>query len=162
MEVKLGTSLAGVGHTSVAYNTTSDGRLKENIAATTLSLALMRLSVREFGFKSDGTHATTSGWSPRTVRGSSWAVTTNGDDGVVSLGASSSTWKVLGSGRVARRSLQISPNILPSRPHSEKHAHPLIANTKNGISDFFARRGIFEELCVKDTDRADVSDTLAG
>jgi hypothetical protein len=32
------------------------------------------------------------------------------------------------------------------------HAGSRPADTTNGITDFFARRGIFEELCVKDAD----------
>jgi AAA domain/Chaperone of endosialidase len=61
-----GTAIGSItqnGTTGTTYNTSSDRRIKENIATTTLGLdALMRLSVRDFSFRSDATHATTSGF----------------------------------------------------------------------------------------------------
>ncbi|MBM3273357.1 tail fiber domain-containing protein, partial [Candidatus Kaiserbacteria bacterium] len=83
------------GHT-VAYTTSSDRRVKENIATTTLGLdTLLRLPVREFAFINDPARAITTGFIAQELREVfPSAVTTNGDNGVVPLGATSSPWGV--------------------------------------------------------------------
>lgn len=79
-----------------SYNTTSDRRIKENIATSTLGLdALMRLPVREFSFIKDPAHATTTGFIAQELREVfPWAVTTNGDNGFDPLGPNSAPWGV--------------------------------------------------------------------
>jgi hypothetical protein len=81
---------------NTAYNTSSDRRIKENIATTTLGLdQLMNLPVRSFAFISDPTHATTTGFIAQELyQVFPWAVTPNGDDGSVPLSSSSTPWAV--------------------------------------------------------------------
>lgn len=92
------TSVGSIGLTSSAtvYNTSSDRRLKENIATTTLGLeTLLRLPVRDFSFKSDETHALVTGFIAQELYDIfPWAVTTNGDNGLDPLTATSSHWGV--------------------------------------------------------------------
>jgi alpha-tubulin suppressor-like RCC1 family protein len=81
---------------TVAYNTSSDRRVKENIATTTLGLSdLMRISVRDFDFISDPSHAKTTGFIAQELYGIyPYAVSTNGDNGTTTLSASSTPWSV--------------------------------------------------------------------
>ena len=56
-----GTSIGSItfGSSLVAYNTTSDRRLKENIVDTNLGIdALMQLQVRDYNWKADADHST--------------------------------------------------------------------------------------------------------
>jgi hypothetical protein len=49
-------SISQSGTTGVSYNTTSDERLKENIKDTTHSVNIDDIKVREYDWKSDGSH----------------------------------------------------------------------------------------------------------
>jgi Chaperone of endosialidase len=83
-------------NTAVAYNTSSDRRLKENIATTTAGLStLMQIPVNEFHFISDSNKTRTQGFIAQDLyKYYPYAVTTNNDNGVTPLGASSTPWQV--------------------------------------------------------------------
>ncbi|MEK7108828.1 MAG: tail fiber domain-containing protein, partial [Patescibacteria group bacterium] len=89
-------SISNAGSNTVAYNTTSDRRIKENIADTSAGLStLLQIPVRDFDFITDPTHARTQGFVAQEVYSVyPYAVTANGDNGVDALGASSTPWMV--------------------------------------------------------------------
>lgn len=86
--------------TTIAYNTTSDARLKENFdlnnPLTTKGLNdLLKIKVVDFDFINDSSHVSTQGFIAQqldTVY--PYAVSTNGDDGLVPLGPESTPWMV--------------------------------------------------------------------
>ena len=157
------------GAGTTAYNTTSDRRLKENIATTTLGLdTLMRLPVRDFSFKSDPAHATTTGFIAQELQPIfPSAVTTNGDNGVDPLGATSTPWSV-DYGRVTPllaksiQELNIKLEDLATttpetswQPDSflssffialKERLIAWVADAANGITDLFAKIGHFDEV----------------
>jgi hypothetical protein len=81
---------------ATAYNTSSDRRIKQNIATTTLGLdTLMQLPVRDFSFIQDPDHSSTTGFIAQELyEVFPYAVHTNGDNGVSTLPATSSPWSV--------------------------------------------------------------------
>lgn len=81
---------------SVAYNTTSDHRVKENIATTTAGIdTLMQISIEDFNFKSDPNKSRVQGFIAQDLyKYYPEAVTTNGDNGTISLATSSRPWSV--------------------------------------------------------------------
>ncbi len=89
-------SITDSGGTGVAYNTSSDRRVKENIATTTSGLTtLMQIPVRDFDFIADPLHAKVQGFIAQELyRFYPYAVTTNGDNGIIQLGVSSTPWSV--------------------------------------------------------------------
>ncbi|HUD03063.1 MAG TPA: tail fiber domain-containing protein, partial [Candidatus Paceibacterota bacterium] len=94
-----GTNIGGVTQTSataVAYNTTSDRRVKEDIATTTSGLAqLLQIPVRDFDYINDPAHATTTGFIAQELYSVfPEAVTTNGDNGTVPLMPGQTPWQV--------------------------------------------------------------------
>ncbi len=157
----------------VSYNTSSDRRIKENIATTTLGLdALMRLTVRDFDFITDPAHATTTGFIAQELQQVfPWAVTTNGDNGIDPLGATSTPWSV-DYGRItpllakaiqdlnlkledlATTTPEIPEGTFTSRFFASLFARltQWLADATNGIGEVFAR--VFrakDALCINDT-----------
>jgi hypothetical protein len=149
-------SISRSGASAVAYNTTSDRRLKQNIATTTLGLdVLMRLPVRDFDFIRDPSHATTTGFIAQELREVfPWAVTTNGDDGVSLL--TSSPWGV-DYGRITPLIVKAVQDIANITDAFKQKLLAWFADSANGIGDFFAslihaNDGYFsQKLCVGDT-----------
>ena len=144
-----------IGQTTsaVSYNTTSDRRLKENIATTTAGLStLMQIPVDDFNFISDPTQTRVQGFIAQDLyKYYPEAVTTNGDNGVTPLGASSTPWAV-DYGRIApllAKAIQDIANL------SDAFKNTLIAwlgSAANGIADLFAQNGHFSnQLCVGST-----------
>ncbi|MBM3272246.1 DUF5011 domain-containing protein [Candidatus Kaiserbacteria bacterium] len=134
---------------SVTYNTTSDRRVKENIATTTLGLdTLLRLPVRDFDFINDPKHATTTGFIAQELREVfPSAVTTNGDNGVVPLGATSSPWGV-DYGRITPLIVKAVQDIANL---ADTFKHTLIAwlgDANNGIGKLFAHEIRGDILCA--------------
>ena len=86
----------GQSTSAVTYNTSSDRRIKENIALTTLGLdALMRLPIRDFDFINDHKQTKVTGFIAQELYDVfPSAVTTNGDNGTKALGASAMPWGV--------------------------------------------------------------------
>jgi hypothetical protein len=86
----------GQSASAVTYNTSSDRRIKENLATSTVGLdALMQLPVYSFDFINDPSHASTTGFIAQELyKVFPYAVSTNGDNGLVALGATSTPWSV--------------------------------------------------------------------
>ncbi|NTW46390.1 MAG: hypothetical protein HGB18_05100 [Candidatus Moranbacteria bacterium] len=84
------------GWSGIAYNTTSDRRLKEHIVDTGTGLdTLLQIPVRDFDFIADPSHVTQQGFIAQELYDVyPYAVTTNGDDGTGKLSASASPWGV--------------------------------------------------------------------
>lgn len=87
-------SITRNGSAAVAYNTSSDRRIKDNVHTSRLGLdALMRLHAVEYTFKKGGDkHEGLIAQDVAAVYPE--AVTTNGDDGKVPLGPNASPWGV--------------------------------------------------------------------
>ena len=187
-----GTTLGSVsqnGATSVAYNTTSDERTKENIATTTTGLdTLLNIAVRDFEFIGDPAHVRTQGFIAQELYGLyPYAVTTNGDDGEVPLTASSTPWQV-DYGRLTPlivksiQDLNLKLDALATTTPSEANQSFVgaffenlftrivawFASAANGIGDFFANKVHTKEICVSDEEgetcltRSQLAALLAG
>lgn len=85
-----------ISGTTTTYTTTSDRRLKENIADTQDALAkVMRIPVRDFSFKSDPTQTKQTGFIAQELeKVMPEAVATNGDDGEAPLANGKQAWSV--------------------------------------------------------------------
>jgi endosialidase-like protein len=140
-------------NTATAYNTSSDRRIKENIATTTLGLdTLLALPVRDFSFKSDATHATTTGFIAQELESVfPWAVTTNGDNGSVPLGATSTPWSV-DYGRITPLIVKAVQDIANLADAFKTKLTAWFADASNGITDLFVKVGHFNKVCAKNSD----------
>jgi len=183
---KNGSAIADISHNTgtggVNYNTTSDRRVKENIATTTLGLdALMRLPVRDFNLIDDPIHQKQTGFIAQELFVVfPYAVTTRGDNGLDPLGASSTPWGV-DYGRItpllaksiqelnlkledlATTTQEFEEGSFTSRFFASLFARltQWFADAANGIEDFFARVGNFgrvntDELCTTKSDGSEV------
>ena len=148
---------------ATAYNTSSDRRVKDNIATTTLGLDdLMKIGVRDFSFIKDSSHATTSGFIAQELRTIfPWAVSTNGDNGIVPLSASSSPWAV-DYGRITPLIVKAIQDIASIggafKSNLVAFLTTWLADATNGIHQFFADIGNFttvntsnivtDQLCI--------------
>ncbi len=152
---------------ATAYNTTSDRRLKENIAPTTLGINdLMQIPVDTFSFINDPTHATTTGFIAQDLyKVFPWAVSTNGDNGTVVLGSTSTPWSV-DYGRVTPLIVAAVQDIANITGVFEQNLIAWLGNAGNGIADLFAKN-IYatnvtahsvtaDELCAKKSDGTSV------
>ena len=150
-----GSSVGSINMTTsaTAYNTSSDRRLKENIATTTAGLStLLQIPVDDFDFISDPTHAQTQGFIAQDLEKLyPYAVTTNGDNGTTPLGASSTPWSV-DYGRITPLIVQAVQDIANITSTFQQNLIAWLGNASNGITDFFAANGHFSnELCVGST-----------
>jgi 6-phosphogluconolactonase (cycloisomerase 2 family) len=82
--------------TTVAYNLSSDRRIKDNIASTTFGLAdVLKINVDDFSFISDPNKKRMTGFIAQELNAIfPGAVTTNGDNGTDALAATSTPWMV--------------------------------------------------------------------
>lgn len=89
-------SITQNGTTAVAYNTTSDRRVKEDITDTREGLQkLMQLPVRDFAFRADPSHTIVTGFIAQELeKVFPDAVTTNGDNGKTKLASGTVPWSV--------------------------------------------------------------------
>ncbi len=156
MSFYTGTSQTSVGSivstgSATAYNTSSDRRIKENIATTTLGLAqLMEIPVRSFDFINDPTHATTTGFIAQELNQVfPWAVTTNGDDGIVPLSPTSTPWSV-DYGRVTPLIVKAVQDIADISSTFKSNLIAWLGDSGNGIGDFFARN-VYAQNVTGDT-----------
>jgi hypothetical protein len=147
-------------NTGVAYNTTSDIRLKENIATTTEGLAtLMQIPVVDFNFINDPTQTRQQGFIAQ------WlypiypeAVSTNGTPATGPLGTST-PWEV-DYGRITPLIVQAVQDIANISSTFEQNLIAWLGNASNGIDEFFAQVGNFhtvnsstdntQQLCLTD------------
>jgi hypothetical protein len=136
---------------SVAYNTTSDRRLKENIATTTAGLdILLQIPVDNFDFISDPTHTQTQGFIAQDLEKIyPEAVTTNGDNGTVPLGATSTPWAV-DYGRITPLLIKSVQDIATLSDTFKKTLVAWLGSATNGITDLFAGTVHAHKLCADD------------
>ncbi|MDR3470357.1 MAG: tail fiber domain-containing protein [Devosia sp.] len=136
---------------AISYNTTSDRRVKENIATTTLGLdTLLQLPVRNFDFITDPTHATTTGFIAQELyKVFPWAVTTNGDNGEVPLGASSTPWSV-DYGRITPLIVKAVQDIATLSDTFKQTLIAWLGDARNGISSIITKKLQTEQLCIAD------------
>ena len=134
---------------AVAYNTSSDRRLKENVATTTAGLStLLQIPVRDFDFISDPSHAQTQGFIAQELRQYyPYAVTTNGDNGTAPLGATSTPWLV-DYGRLTPLIVKSIQDIANLSDTFKAKLVAWFADAANGIGDFFAGRLHTREICL--------------
>lgn len=132
------------------YNTSSDRRIKDNITSTTLGLdTLMRLTVRDFSFKSDETHSTTTGFIAQELHEVfPWAVTTNGDSGSDPLTGTSTPWSV-DYGRVTPLIVKAVQDIASLGDTFRHTLAAWLADAANGLTVVSAKEGKFsEQICI--------------
>ena len=140
-------------NTATTYNTSSDRRLKENIATTTAGLSvLMQIPVEEFSFISDPSHQRTQGFIAQDIEALyPEAVTTNGDNGIVPLSPTSSPWAV-DYGRLTPLIVQSVKDIASLSDSFKGTLVAWFADAGNGIGDLFAHNIYADKLCAKNTD----------
>ncbi len=159
--------------TATAYNTTSDRRLKENIATTTAGLAtLMQIPVDDFNFINDPSERVQGFIAQSLLPIYPEAVTTNGDNGIIPLGATSTPWSV-DYGRITPLIVQAVQDIANITSTFQQNLVSWLGNAQNGIDQFFANVGNFhtvnsntdntQQLCLTDgpTDQSPVCVTKA-
>jgi len=89
-------SISQTNTTTVAYNTSSDQRIKENIVPTTYGISdLMKINVEDFNFITDPTKQKNTGFIAQNLYSVfPEAVTTNGDNGTNPLALGTTPWMV--------------------------------------------------------------------
>jgi Domain of unknown function (DUF5011)/Chaperone of endosialidase len=122
-------------------------RLKENIATTTEGLAtLMQIPVDDFEFINDPTHTLQQGFIAQSLYPIyPEAVTTNGDNGVVPLGPTSTPWQV-DYGRLTPLIVSAMQDIADISSTFEQNLIAWLGNAQNGIGEFFAQVGDFQTI----------------
>jgi hypothetical protein len=146
-----------VNGSAVAYTTSSDRRIKENIATTSTGLAtLMQIPVDDFNFISDPSKLRVQGFIAQelyTIYPE--AVSTNGDNGITPLGATSTPWSV-DYGRITPLIIKSVQDIANLSDTFKATLVAWLGNASNGIDQFFANVGNFHtvntnQLCVGST-----------
>jgi hypothetical protein len=140
------------GTNSVSYNTTSDIRLKENIATTSEGLSnLMQIPVEDFNFINDPTQTRVQGFMAQGLYPIyPEAVSTNGTPATGPLGTST-PWEV-DYGRLTPLIVSAVQDIANISSTFELNLIAWLGNAENGIVDLFAENGHFSnELCVGST-----------
>jgi hypothetical protein len=143
--------------TGTNYNTTSDRRLKENIATTTIGLAtLLQIPVDNFDFIKDPSHTPVQGFIAQSLAPIyPEAVTTNGDNGVAPLGPTSTPWSV-DYGRITPLIVAAVQDIANITSTFEQNLIAWLGNAANGIHDLYAtiihsQEDDTQKLCVGST-----------
>ena len=141
---------------ATAYNTSSDRRIKENIATTTAGLAtLLQIPVDDFNFIKDPS-LRQQGFIAQTLETIyPEAVTTNGDNGIVPLGTTSTPWEV-DYGRITPLIVKSVQDIANITSTFQLNLIAWLGSASNGIDQFFANVGNFHtvntnQLCVGST-----------
>jgi hypothetical protein len=145
------------GAAAVAYGTASDRRIKENIATTTAGLStLMQIPVDDFSFISDPTHKLQQGFIAQSLYSLyPEAVSTNGDNGIVPLGASSTPWGV-DYGRITPLIVKAVQDIANLSDMFKNTLIAWFASAANGITDLFARTVHAKQFCAQKSDGTEV------
>ncbi|MEO6536944.1 MAG: glycosyl hydrolase family 28-related protein [Candidatus Paceibacterota bacterium] len=148
-----GSSVGSITVTNVAttYNTSSDRRLKENVATTTQGLdQLMQIEVDDFTFIKDPTHAPVTGFIAQNLQKIfPDAVSTNGDNGLEPLGASATPWSV-DYGRVTPLIVKSIQDIATLGGSFKTNLIAWLGDAKNGIHDIYTGTSHQKTLCVGD------------
>jgi hypothetical protein len=159
---------------TVAFNTSSDRRIKENIVPTTYGLSdLLKINVLDFNFISDPSKQKTTGFIAQDLNGIyPNAVTPNGDNGTDPLAQGKTPWMVDYSKLTPLlvKSIQdlnltldnIAGTITPLAgsqnetfvnsffTNVENKLSAWMGNVGNNIGDFFANKVRTKEICVSD------------
>ncbi len=137
---------------ATAYNTSSDRRIKDGIATTSLGIdTLLKLPVREFSFKNDPLHATTTGFIAQELfTVFPYAVTTNGDSGENDLAAGTLPWSV-DYGRITPLLVKAIQDIATISSSFKDALVAWLGDATNGITKLFAKEVHTEKLCVGNT-----------
>jgi hypothetical protein len=166
--------ISGDGAGGVNYTSSSDRRLKENIATTTAGLdTLMKVSVRDFDFISDPEHRKLQGFIAQELNDVyPLAVSSNGDNGTDPLASTSMPWSV-DYGRVTPLIVKAIQDLnfkvedmatttaSSSLPQGSFTAHffnalfvritTWLADAGNGVGSIFAKTfHAKEEICIDD------------
>jgi hypothetical protein len=144
--------------TGIVYNTSSDRRIKENIATTTEGLAtLMQIPVEDFNFISDPGKTRQQGFIAQEMyKYYPAAVSTNGDNGTDTLASTTRPWGV-DYGRLTPLLVQAVQDIANLSDAFKQTLIAWLGDASNGIAEFYATvihatTGRFSnELCVGDT-----------
>lgn len=149
-----GTTVGDISQTSsgTAYNTTSDRRLKENIATTTAGLAtLMQIPVVDFNFINDRSQTRQQGFIAQ------WlypiypeAVATSGTPATGPLGTST-PWSV-DYGRLTPLIVSAIQDIANISNTFEQNLIAWLGNAQNGIAKLFAGEVDAGKLCAQKAD----------
>jgi hypothetical protein len=144
-------SITNNNNTAVAFNTTSDRRIKENISTTTTGLStLLQIPVEDFNFITDPNKLRVQGFIAQDLyKYYPYAVTTNGDNGIVPLGASSTPWEV-DYGRITPLIVQAVQDIANITSTFQQNLIAWLGNVSNGIQRIFAQELDTQKLCVTD------------
>jgi hypothetical protein len=136
-------------NSATAFNTSSDRRIKNNISTTTMGIAeLLKLPVRDFSFKADPSHATTTGFIAQELEQVfPSAVTTNGDDGAGPL--ATLPWSV-DYGRITPLIVKAVQDIANVTSSFKDSLIAWLGSAANGINKLFAREVHTQKLCVGD------------
>ena len=147
--VTIGNISNSAGATS--YNTTSDRRKKENIATTSKGLSdLLDIQVADFSFIGDASRATQTGFIAQNLNGVfSDAVTTNGDDGEVALGATATPWSV-DYGRVTPLIVRAVQEIATISGVFKNNLIAWLGDAQNGLTEIVAGTVRGHLLCADD------------
>jgi hypothetical protein len=142
-----------VSGSATGYNTSSDRRIKENIATTTAGLStLLQIPVNDFNFISDPSKLRQQGFIAQDLyKIYPELVSTNGDNGIVPLGASSTPWSV-DYGRITPLIVKAVQDIANLADTFKNTLIAWLASAANGITDLFAGNiHAQNELCVGST-----------
>ena len=141
-------------HKDWVTNTSSDRRIKENIATTTAGLAtLLQIPVDDFNFISDPSKTRTQGFIAQDLyKLYPYAVTTNGDNGTTPLGASSTPWQV-DYGRITPLIVKAVQDIANITSTFQQNLIAWLGSASNGITDLYATvihavTGDFQQICL--------------
>ena len=137
---------------ATAYNTSSDRRIKDGIATTSLGIdTLLKLPVREFSFKNDSLHATTTGFIAQELyQVFPYAVTTNGDSGEDELATGTLPWSV-DYGRITPLIVKAVQDIANITSSFKDNLIAWFADASNGITKLFVKEVHTDKLCVGST-----------
>ena len=157
---------------SVAYNLTSDERIKENITPTTYGLPdLMKINVSDFNFINDPTKQKTTGFIAQNLYTIyPGAVTPNGDNGTDTLTPGITPWMIdyskltpllVKSVQDLNLNLESIAGTFTPIPSSASESFvnvffknlfakitTWLADAGNGVGDFFANRVRTKNLCI--------------
>ena len=151
-----GTDIGSItfGSSAVAYNTTSDVRLKENIVDTSLGIEdLMKIQIRDYTWKADGEHKLAHGVIAQEL----YQVY----PGAVTVPADDTGWWMVDYSKLtplvikAVQDLDFKVKILSSLDTTNTNSlgsliKQFMESTTNGIGTLFANKVQTKELCLDD------------
>ncbi len=150
-----GTISSGGGGTGVAYNVTSDERLKENITGTALTLdELMQVKIRDYTWKADPEHKLSHGVIAQElyqVYPLAVAKPLDESTGIWMVDYSKLTpFIIKGVQDLNIKVMSIATLDLENPLSVGSLVKQFLAEATNGITQIFAKKVITEELCLED------------